>query len=437
MLQCDSPLIICLLMDENGKLVSASEPNGLTFTVLCSTKKCLETDSSAEKNLVTVSIKGYIVVYVEGKEKSSPIPFYAVKHICIDAPKGTFLSFSVKEFHCYGVPVILENEIAQVNVLIDFTTEARSCSYTDVLVQPVESPASEKILISVMKICDCVCFKTRISVLCDFLLSASTYQYNALSIGVRTEYTDQNELTEYGNKGILSPASVSYYNLFVNGVLQPNVNYAISAGQLELLTTDIPAKNEPIILTFVTFGQNHGKPVYVTDNKYVTVSDGIKTAFTNSDRLIEYGDSGIPSPDQVSYFNLYINGTLQPKTNYTVTEGHLELTTTDVPPVGATIILESLVIKDSEDLLLKAEVYAYNAYSNGNTIYTDQEEITMYGDKGISAPQLSSYQNLFVNGVIQPQINYSVQEGRLTLNTSEAPKPGVPITLQFVRAFLS
>jgi len=437
MSQCDSPLIICLLTDEKGNMVSTSDPSGLTFTVLCSTKKCLGTDSLTEKNLVTVSIKGYIVVYIEGKEKSSPIPFYAVKHICIDVPKGTFLDFSVKEFHYCGVPVLLENEIAQVSVLIDLEAEARSCAYVDVLVQPAEAPAYENILISVLKIYDSVCFKTRIPVIYDLLLSAITYQYNALSDGVKMEYTDQDELTEYGHEGILSPTSVSYYNLFVNGVLQPDVNYAVSEGQLELLTADVPPKNEPIILTFVTFGQNHGKTVYVTDHKYVTVSDEIKTVFTNSDELIEYGDNGIPSPDTVSYFNLYVNSALQPKTNYTVTEGHLELTTTNVPPAGAMIVLESVVIKDSEDLLLKAEVYAYNAYSNGNKIYTDQEEITMYGNKGVSDPQLSSYQNLFVNGVIQPQINYSVQEGRLTLNTSDAPNPGVPITLQFVRIFLS
>lgn len=436
MSQCDLPLITCLLTDENGNLISAFEPGGLTFRILYSAKKYLEKDPFTEKKRVAVSVMGHVVVHIEGRERSSPIPFCAIRHICVDAPRNACLDFSVKGFHCCCAPDMLGEEIARVNVLIDFETEARSCACVDALVRPAGSPACERILISVMKIYDCVCFKTRIPVIYDPLLSAITYQYNALSDGVKAEYTDEDELTEYGHRGILSPASVSYYNLFVNGVLQPNVNYAISEGRLEFLTADVPAKNEPIILTFVTFGQNHGKTVYVTDHKYVTVSDGIKTVFTNSDELKEYGDNGIPSPDQVSYFNLYINSALQPKTNYIVTEGHLELTTTNVPPVGATIILESVVIKDSEDLPLKVEVYAYNAYSNGNKIYTDQEEITMYGNKGISDPQLSSYQNLFVNGVIQPQINYSVQEGRLTLNTSEAPNPGVPITLQFVKVFL-
>ncbi len=437
MSQCNSPSITCLLTDENGNLISAFEPGALTFKILYSAKKYLEKDPFTEKKRIAISIRVHVVVYIEGREKSSPIPFCAIRHICIDAPRNACLDFSVKRFCCCCAPEMSGEEITRVNVLVDFETEARSCTYADVLVRPAKPTACGKILIGAMKIYDCVCFKTCIPVIYDLLLSAITYQYNALSDGVKTEYTDADELTEYGHKGILSPTSVSYYNLFENGVLQPNVNYAISEGQLKLLTADIPAKNESIILTFVTFGQNHGKTVYVTDHKYVTVSDGIKTVFTNSDELIEYGDNGIPSPDQVSYFNLYVNSALQPKTNYTVKEGHLELTTTDVPPAGATIILESVVIKDSENLLLKAEAYAYNAYSNGKKIYTDQDEITMYGNGGISDPQLSSYQNLFVNGVIQPQINYSVKEGRLTLNTSEAPNPGVPITLQFVKVFLS
>ncbi len=431
MLQCEPPSITCLLTDENGNLISAFEPGGLTFRILYSAKKYLEKDPFTEKKRVAVFVKGHVVVHIEGRERSSPIPFCAIRHICVEAPRNTCLDFSVKGFRCCCVPDMSGEEIARVNVLIDFETEARSCACVDALVRPAGSAACKEILISVMKIYDCVCFNTRIPVIYDLLLSAATYQYNALSDGVKTKYTDEDELTEYGDRGILSPAGVSYYNLFVNGVLQPDVNYAVSEGQLELLTADIPAENQPVILTFVTFGQNHGKTVYVTDHKYV------KTTFTNSDELIEYGDNGIPSPDQASYFNLYVNSALQPKTNYIVTEGHLELTTTDIPPAGATIILEPVVIRDSEDLLLEAEVYAYNAYSNGNKIYTDQEEITMYGDRGIPDPQLSSYQNLFVNGVLQPQINYSVQEGRLTLNTSEAPKPGVPITLQSVRVLLS
>ncbi|MGE4485482.1 MAG: DUF4183 domain-containing protein [Oscillospiraceae bacterium] len=330
-------------------------------------------------------------------------------------------------------------EIERVKVFIDIDTEVRSCAYADVIVQTTASPlkSGESVCINVKRVFDCVCFNSRTCVTYEMLLTAKLYQYNALSDGIKKIYTNEDELKEYGGSGILSPDDVSFYNLFINGLLQPDVNYTISAGQLDLLSIDIPPKDETVIIAYVIFGKNHDKSVYVTNDNYVTVSTGTKRVFTDSDELLMYGDKGIPSPDDVSYFNLYINGALQPKVNYSVEEGILTLETSNIPPQGAMIILESLTIKDSDGKLLKAEVYEYNARSEGNKIYTDKDEIAMYGDEGISNPSLSSYHNLFVNGVIQPQINYSVREGLLTLNTLDAPKTGVPVTLQFVKIFIT
>ncbi len=96
----------------------------------------------------------------------------------------------------------------------------------------------------------------------------------------------------------------------------------------------------------------------------------MKKIFTNSDELKQYGNKGIPSINEVSYLNLYTNGVLQPKTNYKVKKGVLELTTTDVPPKGALIILESVFVKGPQDQLIKTEVWQYNAYSEEQKIYT-------------------------------------------------------------------
>lgn len=60
----------------------------------------------------------------------------------------------------------------------------------------------------------------------------------------------------------------------------------------------------------------------------------------------------------------------------------------------------------------------------------------MYGNKGILNPELSSYQNLYVNGVLQPHVNYTVQTGMLTLQTEDTPLKGAPIVLQFVSLYL-
>lgn len=78
------------------------------------------------------------------------------------------------------------------------------------------------------------------------------YQYNALADGVKSIYTNEDELTEYGSRGILDPKTVSYVNLFINGVLQPPNVYEVEKGYLHLKTEDVPRKNTPIILQFIT-----------------------------------------------------------------------------------------------------------------------------------------------------------------------------------------
>lgn len=83
-------------------------------------------------------------------------------------------------------------------------------------------------------------------------LKTEIYQYNAISDGEKKVYTNQDELTEYGNRGILNPQNVSYINLFINGLLQPPSIYEVEEGFLTLKTSDIPQKNVPIILQFIS-----------------------------------------------------------------------------------------------------------------------------------------------------------------------------------------
>ena len=65
-------------------------------------------------------------------------------------------------------------------------------------------------------------------------------------------------------------------------------------------------------------------------------------------------------------------------------------------------------------------------------IYTGQDKIRMYGNQGISNPDKSFYQNLFTNGVLQPDVNYMVQKGYLVLETDDIPTISAPISLQSV-----
>ena len=171
------------------------------------------------------------------------------------------------------------------------------------------------------------------------------------------------------------------------------------------------------------------------NHQYNTVSDGIKKEFTDDDELLLYDSHGIPDPNDVSFLNLFINGVLQPEPVYAVKPGLLILKTADTPQEGVPIILEYLIIKNKNGQLLKAETYQYNALANGGKVYTNADELTMYGDKGILDPEQTSYQNLFVNGVLQPRINYVVKENMLILEAEYAPAKEIPISIQFISLF--
>jgi len=79
--------------------------------------------------------------------------------------------------------------------------------------------------------------------------------YFALSDGEKLVYTNDDGLAEYGITYILSPSEVSYINLFINGMLQPIVNYQVEKGKLTLLTKDVPLKGSVIIIQFITIYQ--------------------------------------------------------------------------------------------------------------------------------------------------------------------------------------
>jgi hypothetical protein len=90
------------------------------------------------------------------------------------------------------------------------------------------------------------------------LLKAETFQYTAISDGIKRIYTNQDRVTKYGSTGIFSPNCVSYINLFINGILQPSSFYHVQEGILFLISDDIPEKGVPIILQFIIKIYNQG-----------------------------------------------------------------------------------------------------------------------------------------------------------------------------------
>ncbi|GGL48941.1 DUF4183 domain-containing protein [Sporolactobacillus putidus] len=64
--------------------------------------------------------------------------------------------------------------------------------------------------------------------------------------------------------------------------------------------------------------------------------------------------------------------------------------------------------------------------------YSNNDALKGYGNQKILDPSKTSFNNLFVNGILQPKVSYKVKEGSLFFITEDLPPAGVPIILQMI-----
>ena len=84
--------------------------------------------------------------------------------------------------------------------------------------------------------------------------------------------------------------------------------------------------------------------------------------------------------------------------------------------------------------LLKAKIKLYYTVADGEQrIFYNRDAVSGYGAGRIPSPSETSFTNLFVNGVLQPQSLYRVNAGRLKLLSDDLPVKGTPIVAQFIQ----
>ncbi len=438
----DCLFLVGRLTDEKGNILCPYEPDVIVYseTSLLQRKQRLKRNS-AGREAIAVSVSGYITIFADEKKISPPLPFHIIRNISLWVPKSTALYFQVRQFQCciQKDSSSMEPFIVPIKILICIETIVKSKANIDLNVPCVNSlqTVQGKTCIYASRIYDFITFTSETCIRYPLrLLKAEVYQYNTLSDGMKRVYTDADELTEYGTRGILSPDSVSCLNVFVNGVLQPKANYHLTEGRLEFLTDDLPLKGQSVLISFQSFYDSYGRVMRAENYQYNAMAHELQSIYTNQDELENSDGRGIPNPNEVSYYNLYINGVLQPKATYIIEKGVLVLITGDEPLRDALIILESVVLKDEKDRIFRGITCQFHTYSGGQKIYLSKDRLPMYGTQKILAPEQTSYQTLFVNGVIQPIVNYQVREGCLLLKTEDSPLNGVPITLQSTCVFM-
>src|SRR6478752_222786 len=81
------------------------------------------------------------------------------------------------------------------------------------------------------------------------VIPTTSLLYFTFSDGQKLEYLNSDGVPQYGDAKILSPNKVSYINLFINGILQPQSTYTVEKGKINL--KEFPSKDLPITLQFI------------------------------------------------------------------------------------------------------------------------------------------------------------------------------------------
>jgi hypothetical protein len=83
------------------------------------------------------------------------------------------------------------------------------------------------------------------------VIKARTSYFVALSDGKKRRYTFADRLRGYNSSRIISSKQVTLVNLYINGVLQPEVVYQVLKGRLKLRSRDVPPEGTLLVLQFI------------------------------------------------------------------------------------------------------------------------------------------------------------------------------------------
>lgn len=175
---------------------------------------------------------------------------------------------------------------------------------------------------------------------CGCGLHMESGYYVTASDGVRSRYTDEDGWPAYGG-GIPDPGRVSCWNLFVDGVLQPQTVYRIEKGALELC--EAPVRGGTVVLEYLRVLDCFGYPLRGSVDQYVAFSRGGRL-FTDADAERLYRSSGIILPYFCSYQSVFVNGVIQPEPTYRTGYGRLAFVTDDAPFPGQPVTQQTVSV---------------------------------------------------------------------------------------------
>ena len=286
------------------------EPGTVSYRVI--SQRTVREDNLPETEIF-VQLTGHIRL-ISQYFSSPPIPFRVSGFFNLLTPRGSDIHYALKAFRCKA-------KIKQRRYRVDLSIDSLSWSSAPAdLVVPAQSLSSETFpskpgpfqatCLRVERVFDMICFRAKAVVSVETcLLYARVYQYSALARDGQWVFTDGDELTQYGNRGILDPQQVSFQQLFINGVLQPSINYVLEKGKLTLTTQDPPLTGAPVILRYFALTDSNGDVIKAETAQYLPWPRG-KGSIPMPISFWNYNSRHSESPGSI-HINLYINGALR------------------------------------------------------------------------------------------------------------------------------
>ncbi|SFX21955.1 protein of unknown function [Thermoactinomyces sp. DSM 45891] len=205
--------------------------------------------------------------------------------------------------------------------------------------------------------------------------------FYAISDGEKRIYTYNDGVEGYRRSLLLNPNNMTYINLFINGILQPESHFRIKKGKLLLNVDPIPDAGVPIIVQFIQIRPSSRR--------------------MSKKRLAKQPQSLIKP---------HVRG----KSTAPIASNE-EATTTIRPDIRKLYAILSGEMIGSLNTIIPA---------------------TSFIEEGIIVAKLppipsNGYVNVSINGILQADNLYSLSEDRFTLHSTEI-YGGMPITLEFI-----
>lgn len=261
-------------------------------------------------------------------------------------------------------------------------------------------------------------------------LSSITMCYIAYSDGKKMIYTQNERAAGTHCSAIPDPRSVTFSQLFINGVLQPVCNYRLAPGKITLLTAEAPLPGAPIILQSVVLRLSNAKTAKTSKTtSKATCSGSHRGSSIRKKKTKPRRNPAADCHERPSSFPASSRCQEEIKPAPPLIKTSAAAASTITGTIAATT---GISVVDAATRLNATVTAAMINAGTGTTFIPAASFMTDEGtalNGPIPAIQPGGFYNLFINGVLQQSGLSALGDTGLTIASADI-LPGTPVNLE-------